>query len=293
MNTRPILIGAAVLALAALTWTLVERATRPATAAQATVPGSATAPAASTAKPSQANVAAQAAAPTPKMPDPDIAIEEQVATLVKSGKPEGKLAAYYMIDLCIGLERTKELVTGVDVKTAHGQPVMDIKKADAATVAKIRANCASLTGVTRRDRVEYLKEAYAARVPGSLLAYVMAGPDGDKDALTVRPDDPAVQSWKAGLRARIKEGLHAGDEDAMSASLMVTQAAGSDLPKPVAAYVDLVLMHTVSQPGKALPDYLNMVRDALPPDQRALAQSELDTILGAWRKRKQKTSANA
>jgi hypothetical protein len=293
MNQRTYLIGAAVLAAAVLTWALVERMTRPTDAAQAAPLARATVQAASAAKGATAAVAMQAAVPASSPVVPDLPVEDMVATLVKDGKPGGKLAAYYMIEQCLSLERTKEVVTGAEVKFQHGQHIIDLKKADPATVAKVRAHCASLTGVTRRARVGYLKDAYEARAPGALLAYLMAGPDGDKDALTMRPDDPMVQSWKADLRARIKKDLHAGDEEAMRTSLMVTQTAGSDLPKPVAAYVDLVLMTTVTTPNKPLPDYLNLVRDALTPDQRALAQAELDTILGAWRKRKQNAGANS
>lgn len=124
---------------------------------------------------------ASAAAPLPAgMP-----IEDQVRDA--AGAPEKSFAAFQKIQQCLTLESDKEIVDNQEVKVTREADGMQIQlvqhKADEPTLQLLRKSCAALTGRTRMDRFQLLTYAVDHYVAGSLAAYILAGPNGDRASL--------------------------------------------------------------------------------------------------------------
>ncbi|MQA37150.1 hypothetical protein [Rugamonas aquatica] len=154
-----------------------------------------------------------AAAPLPA----GTSIEDQVRDA--AGDPEKSFAAFQKIQQCLTLESDKEIVDNQEVKVTKEADGMQIQllqhKADEPTLRLLRQSCAGLTGRTRMDRFQLLSYAVDHYVDGSLSVYILAGPNGDREALANGQNDPAVAEWRSDALKRLEERVALGYADAL------------------------------------------------------------------------------
>lgn len=219
-------------------------------------------------------------------------IEDKVRALSPSGTPEQYLDAYQKIQSCLELEREKALVIGVkptSKKSGDGYEYdLGLQWANDDELKKMTKFCSTMTGRTRSDRYQLLQHAFNNRASGALTAYIMEGPNGERNALQERPTDPAVVEWRAATLQRLETDIDAGYTDAISFSLNGFVSLGRVNAE------DLYLSHLINNmvtsavnSGQALYDqkFMDAWSASLTQQQKNEAELHASRIFIAWKRR--------
>lgn len=225
-----------------------------------------------------ANVATDATAAEP------LPLEREVAMLAASGRPEDSYRAYNLIDDCMTFQKLGTL------PFLHFPETTQMTGAEKAAEAR---RCAGMTELHRRARVGYLATAAQAGVPGANVAFMVAGPFGDRDALATRPDDPLVIEWKQQALAQLTAQALQGDIASLDTLWTGHLSGWIAIPRdPVLAYTYHAALQRIDhQQNPAVADgpysgnMFAFLKDGLTPQQLAAADAQAERIAQHFRQR--------
>lgn len=121
--------------------------------------------------------------------DDQVPLATQVDKLVATHDPEDAYSAYWLVNRCVAL-KTGGLMQRDDHSATGMRGLSEQEEKDLA------AFCRDMTERMKTSRLDHLSIAAKAGVSGADIAFLHAGPFGDRSALLSRPDDPLVQAWK-------------------------------------------------------------------------------------------------
>lgn len=157
-------------------------------------------------------------------------INDEISKQLASGKNEDLLTASRQVWIC----QTAEIETRAGTLARISKPE-DVEK------------CRHLKAEYRRDYLAWLDKALAANTPGATAQFILAGPNGNIEELTLRPSDPIVVEWK-------QKAIHFLLRDATSGSPDAIAALS-------AAYLDGVLTSTDSVRALAYQSAANKLQE--------------------------------
>lgn len=223
--------------------------------------------------------AASQAAPADPLP-----LARQVDALAASGKPEDLYRAYNLIDDCMTFQKLGTL------PFLHFPDTREMTGAEKSAETRL---CASLTELHRRARIDYLAAAAKAGVMGAPTAFMVAGPFGDRDALTARPDDPLVLEWKQQALDQLTSQALKGDLTSLNTLWTGHLSGWLAIPKdPVLAYTYFTALQRIDHQqnpdvtdGPYSGNMFAFLKDGLTPEQIAAANARADGIAQTFRQR--------
>ena len=213
-------------------------------------------------------------------------LARQVDLLVAGSKPEELFRAYNLIDDCMTFQRLGTL------PFLHFPEQRDMTAAEKAAEAGV---CASLTELHRRARIDYLAMAAKAGVPGADTAFMVAGPFGDRNALSTRPDDPLVLEWKQQALAQLTSQALQGDLGSLNTLWTGHLSGWVAIPKdPVLAYTYHAALQRIDHDqnpdvadGPYSGNMFAFLKDGLTPEQLAAANAKAERIAQNFHQRLQ------
>lgn len=228
-------------------------------------------------------VGGPSAAEAPAEPLP---LDLQVRLLAATGKPEDSFRAYNLIDDCMTFQRLGTL------PFLHFPDNTEMTAAEKAAQAR---QCASLTELHRRARIDYLAAAAKAGVAGANVAFMVAGPFGDRDALTTRPDDPLVLEWKQQALAQLTSEAMKGDIASLDTLWTGHLSGWIAIPRdPVLAYTYHAALQRIDHQqnpditdGPYSGNMFAFLKDGLTPQQLAAADAQAERIAQNFRQRRE------
>lgn len=227
---RSLLLGGALVAAASVAYLLIDPIDGPVEAAAATVASPPTIVASSV-----PHTTSHVLEPSPKIAAPPSAapasqpasLRSRIETLLARNDPESLLKAHTLVARCNVMR---------DLETANVEVPGSAEYKQ--TYQRQLDECKAMPFAFQRDFMTWLNAALAARVPGSSVALLEAGPNGDISALTQRPDDPLVLEWKRTTFDLLMRDAKAGNADALRA---LSSAYGHGLYAPIDPKLDAAL----------------------------------------------------
>lgn len=128
---------------------------------------------------------------------------------------------YRLVWPCQSLAMRKQALSAKPIEAGAEEG----RRATERFLASEQARCGDIGAQQYSTAVAKLEQAAAGRVPGAAIEFLAAGPFGDPDALSTRPDDPLVQAWRAKAVDYLIEAAESGDVDSLS-TLSVLNANG-------------------------------------------------------------------
>ena len=180
------------------------------------------------------------ASPAARLPAAaESALAARIERLLATRAPADAFKAYHLILDCATFNRQHDRVIFDPDTTGqrHDDIVPGIRLMTGTEKRRDTAMCAGLTERERLSRLDYLAIAARAGVPDAAISFAQEGPFGDPTALTTRPDDPLVKSWKALAQTLLARAAADADVGALG-YLAAQQMNGSEVvdKDPALAY---------------------------------------------------------
>ena len=143
----------------------------------------------------------------PHRVDPTAVVPDRASEfhkLVATGKPADAFAAYMLASNCIWARG--EFGEDPNLPPEQRKP----------PAVRINEACGNLTASEIGSRFKYVKQAAEAGVPLAAIQLVAEGPNGNRQILYEKPNDPAVLAWREDMTALIELAAQKGDYTAMS-----------------------------------------------------------------------------
>lgn len=131
-----------------------------------------------------------------------ISLPDQIDRLIATRNPANALKAYWLVTDCIHFQQWGNL-------PVFAFPVFrEMTVTEKSDEVKL---CSGLTERLKTASLENLSYAVKNGVSGAAIAFLQAGPFGDKSALESRPNDPLIIEWKKQAIAQLTEIANNGD----------------------------------------------------------------------------------
>ena len=292
--SKKLVLLLSVVAVAGVAWKGVDLLTRPPAVPAPSPAPSVSVPAArqrsADAPPARLVSANASKAAPPRAASSDIEQMVQAA----AGDPDKSFMAFQKIQNCLTLENDKEVVDDVDVKVNKKEDGVELQvvehKVGEPALQALRKSCTGLTGRTRLDRFQLLTYALDHHVPGALAVYIMAGPNGDREALLAKPNDPVFAAWRDDALKRLDERIAAGYPDALMLGSTGYQLLGRP-QAPADEYMERLAANKIlgainGDDGIYSKDFMDAWSRDFSEQQKNDAQAQADRIFQAWKTRK-------
>ena len=121
------------------------------------------------------------------------------------------MKAFAIIEKCVQTSKAKSVINALPMNPDNNL----LRARFAIENQNDEQYCSSVLQRDIAGRTALLEQAVLAKIPGAAEAYFAAGPNGQPDDLSTRPDDPTVLAWKANAIKYLTRNAEGGDMSAM------------------------------------------------------------------------------